>query len=80
MIKKEETAIVLVRQPPGDNWAPSEQPSRVPFTNLTDALNYVFEQTGCRKFIIDAEQGVVKSIVTVEAEAPAPKKYSIYDE
>ena len=73
---------VLKRFPPGDRWTPidSEQPI---FSSLTEGIEWVFQQTQERDYVIKAADGKVfiyheDDIAPPEPEQP--KTYNLYGE
>ena len=69
--------LVLKRVPPGDNWKDANKKSEI-FGSLTEGLEYVFKETGCKEYHLSAVDGAV---YTVEEDAPVePKKYNLYGE
>ena len=73
---------VLVRNPPGDKWLEVTDDGVVigpEKLSLTEALNHIYLNTGCKQFFIDAEDGKVH----MEDNVPEPievKRYDIYGE
>lgn len=70
--------LVLKRVPPGDRWTTVDSTQILP--TLTEALNAVFEDTGYRKYYIDAAAGEVYSVVFEEDKPIPPKRYSLYED
>jgi hypothetical protein len=71
--------LVLERMPPGDRWKPVGYRSDL-LSSLTDGLNFVFEETGCRQYFIDAAEGKVYGIKFEEDKPAPPKRYSLYED
>lgn len=78
MATKETKVVRLVRVPPGDRWQKPD--GGTIHSNLTDALNSVFDETSITDFYIAAREGKVYSIATEEFVPPPPpiKTFSIY--
>jgi hypothetical protein len=76
---KEDKKLVLKRVPPGDRWSPVNDTSVV-FDSLTDGLEYMFQQTGCRDYYLAALDGKIYSIDKVEVKPKPPKSFSLYGE
>ena len=73
---------VLKRFPPGDRWTPSDSDQPI-FSNLTEGIEYIFQKTQERDYLIKAAEG--KVFVYSEEEKPEPepekpKTYNIYGE
>ena len=73
---------VLKRFPPGDRWTPinSEQPI---FANLTEGIEWVFQQTQETNYVIKASEGKVfiyHEQEIAEPEPEPPKRYNLYGE
>jgi hypothetical protein len=73
---------VLKRFPPGDRWTPinSEQPI---FANLTEGIEWVFQQTQETNYVIKAAEGKVfiyHEQEIAEPEPEPPKRYNLYGE
>ena len=73
---------VLKRFPPGDRWTPTDSDQPV-FANLTEGIEWVFQSTQARDYLIKAGDGQVY-IYTEEEKAPPPpekpKTYNLYGE
>ena len=73
---------VLKRFPPGDRWTPvdSEEPI---FSSLTEGIEWVFQNTQARDYLIKAADGAVFIYSETEKPEPEPEKpktYNIYGE
>ena len=73
---------VLKRFPPGDRWTPvdSEQPL---LSSLTEGIEWVFQNTQERDYVIKAGEGKVYIYTESEItppEPPQPKTYNLYGE
>ena len=73
---------VLKRFPPGDRWTPvdSEEPI---FSSLTEGIEWVFQNTPARDYLIKAADGAVFVYSETEKPEPEPEKpktYNIYGE
>ena len=73
---------VLKRFPPGDRWTPAaaEQPV---FSNLTEGIEWVFQQTQERDYVIKAAEGrvfIYHEHDIAEPEPEQPKTYNLYGE
>lgn len=70
---------VLKRFPPGDRWIPYENESdEVLFSSLTEGLDWIYKQTNSKKFVVNAETGII--FIDMNTEPPTQSKYSIYGE
>ena len=73
---------VLKRFPPGDRWTPVESEEPI-FSSLTEGIEWVFQNTQARDYLIKAAEGKVY-IYTEEEKAPPPpekpKTYNLYGE
>ena len=73
---------VLKRFPPGDRWTPTDADQPV-FANLTEGIEWVFQSTQARDYLIKAAEGKVY-VYTEEEKAPPPpekpKTYNLYGE
>ena len=78
---QEKKEVVLTRVPPGDRWAqPGYEGDKI-YESLTDALNGIYDKTGCTNYYIEARAGTVWMVISEEvpvAPPPPPKKFSIY--
>ena len=73
---------VLKRFPPGDRWTPAgdEQPV---FSSLTEGIEWVFQSTQERDYVIKAAEGRVYIYSESEIAPPEPepvKTYNLYGE
>jgi len=73
---------VLKRFPPGDRWTPvdAEQPL---LSSLTEGIEWVFQNTQERDYVIKAGEGIVFTYTEqeiAEPEPPQPKTYNLYGE
>lgn len=71
--------LVLERVPPGDRWKPVGYRNDI-LPSLTEALNFTFEETGCRQYFVDAAEGKVYGIKFEEDKPVPPKRYSLYED
>lgn len=80
-IRKEQLReVVMKRRPPGDRWVSANDDSPL-LESLTDALEWMYQQTGRTEYFISARRGVVEIVEEREVEVEKPiKRYSIYDE
>ena len=73
---------VLKRFPPGDRWTPADNDQPV-FSNLTEGIEWVFQSTQERDYVIKAAEGKVFIYSEQEKPEPEPEKpktYNIYGE
>ena len=73
---------VLKRFPPGDRWTPSDRDEPV-FANLTEGIEWVFQSTQERDYVIKAGEGKVYIYSESEIAPPEPepvKTYNLYGE
>jgi hypothetical protein len=73
---------VLKRFPPGDRWTPANADQPV-FSNLTEGIEWVFQQTKETNFLIKAAQGKVFVYSETEIAPPEPepiKTFNLYGE
>jgi hypothetical protein len=73
---------VLKRFPPGDRWTPvgAEEPV---FSSLTEGIEWVFQNTQERDYVIKAAEGKVyiyHEHEIIEPEPEPPKRYNLYGE
>jgi len=73
---------VLKRFPPGDRWTPVESDEPI-FSSLTEGIEWVFQSTQARDYLVKAGEG--KVFIYSEEEKPLPepeppKTYNIYGE
>ena len=54
---------VLKRFPPGDRWTPADKDEPV-FSNLTEGIEWVFQSTNERDYVINAAEGKVYANAT----------------
>ncbi len=71
--------LVLERVAPGDRWKPVGRTDKI-LDSLTDGLEYVFRDTGCRNYHLAAFDGKVYSINQVEKTPEPPRQFSLYGE
>jgi len=81
IITEEVKTVVAKRRPPGDIWAPLSN-EEVVLNSLTDCLEYIYQEKNSTQFYIDAREGYIYTIDTVDKviEQKPPKKYSLYGE
>ena len=73
---------VLKRFPPGDRWTPADKDEPV-FANLTEGIEWVFQNTQERDYVIKAAEGKVFSYSEKEIAPPEPepiKTFNLYGE
>jgi len=73
---------VLKRFPPGDRWTPFNADQPV-FSNLTEGIEWVFQQTQERDYVIKAAEGKVFIYHENEIVEPEPepiKTFNLYGE
>ncbi len=73
---------VLKRLPPGDRWTPTNAEEPV-FSSLTEGIEWVFQQTQARDYLVKAAEGkvfVYNEQEIAEPEPEPPKTYNIYGE
>ncbi len=73
---------VLKRFPPGDRWTPTNADQPV-FANLTEGIEWVFQQTKETNYVIKASEGKVFIYHENEITPPEPeqpKTYNLYGE
>jgi len=73
---------VLKRFPPGDRWTPIKSDEPI-FSSLTEGIEWVFQSTQARDYLVKAGEG--KVFIYSEEEKPLPepeppKTYNIYGE
>lgn len=79
----EHNELIAVRVPPGDRWTLTGDPKKEVFTNLTDALETFFHQTGFNgAYRLDPIDSKLYAIQTssIEVKKDAPKMYGMYGE
>ena len=73
---------VLKRFPPGDRWTPISADQPV-FSNLTEGIEWVFQQTKETNYVIKAAEGKVFIYSEQEIAEPEPepiKTFNLYGE
>ena len=73
---------VLKRFPPGDRWTPADADQPV-FSNLTEGIEWVFQKTQSRDYLIKAAEGKVFIYTEDEIAEPEPepiKTFNLYGE
>ena len=73
---------VLKRFPPGDRWTPVNADQPV-FSNLTEGIEWVFQSTQERDYVIKAGEGKVFIYHEQDIAEPEPeptKRYNLYGE
>ena len=73
---------VLKRFPPGDRWTPVESDEPI-FSSLTEGIEWVFQSTQERDYVIKAGDGKVfiyHEHDIAEPEPEPPKRYNLYGE
>ena len=73
---------VLKRFPPGDRWTPADREEPV-FSSLTEGIEWVFQSTQERDYVIKAGEGTVFIYHEDEIAPPEPeqpKTYNLYGE
>ena len=73
---------VLKRFPPGDRWTPVEAEQPI-FSSLTEGIEWVFQKTQERDYVIKAAEGIVfiyHEQDIAEPEPEPPKIYNLYGE
>ena len=73
---------VLKRFPPGDRWTPTDAEHPI-FSNLTEGIEWVFQNTQERDYVIKAGDGKVfiyHEHDIAEPEPEPPKRYNLYGE
>ncbi len=74
--------LVLKRFPPGDRWTPADDDSNI-FESLTAGIEWIFQQTKEKDYVIKAGEGKVFIYHENEIEEPEPeppKRYNLYGE
>ena len=74
--------LVLKRFPPGDRWTPEDSDQPV-FSNLTEGIEWVFQKTQARDYLIKAAEGKVFIYTEDEIAEPEPepiKTFNLYGE
>ena len=73
---------VLKRFPPGDRWTPANADQPI-FSSLTEGIEWVFQSTQERDYVIKAGEGKVyiyHEQEIAEPEPEPPKRYNLYGE
>ena len=73
---------VLKRFPPGDRWTPADKEEPV-FANLTEGIEWIFQKTQERDYLIKAADGKVFIYSENEIAEPEPepiKTFNLYGE
>ena len=73
---------VLKRFPPGDRWTPADKDEPI-FANLTEGIEWVFQSTQARDYLIRAGEGQVFIYTEEDKPEPEPEKpktYNLYGE
>ena len=73
---------VLKRFPPGDRWTPADADQPV-FANLTEGIEYIFQMTQERDYVIKAAEGKVFTYSETEIAPPEPepiRTFNLYGE
>ena len=73
---------VLERFPPGDRWTPTDAEQPI-FSSLTEGIEWVFQKTQERDYVIKAAEGKVFIYHEQDIEEPdpePPKRYNLYGE
>ena len=73
---------VLKRFPPGDRWTPAEAEKPV-FSSLTEGIEWIFQKTQARDYLIKAAEGKVFIYSEQEIAEPEPepiKTFNLYGE
>ncbi len=74
--------LALKRFPPGDRWTPADSEQPV-FSSLTEGIEWVFQSTQARDYLIKAAEGQVFVYCENEIAEPEPepvKTYNLYGE
>ena len=72
----------LKRFPPGDRWTPADSDQPI-FSNLTEGIEYIFQKTQERDYLIKAADGKVFIYSENEIAEPEPepiKTFNLYGE
>ena len=73
---------VLRRFPPGDRWTPADADQPI-LSSLTEGIEWVFQSTSERDYVIKAAEGKVfiyHENEIAEPEPEQPKTYNLYGE
>ena len=79
----EHNELIAVRVPPGDRWSLMGDPKKEVFTNLTDALEAFFHQTGFQgAYRLDPLDNKLYAVQSseIEVKKDTPKMYGMYGE
>ena len=82
MDKEIDLKLVLERFPPGDRWVPKGKDAPI-FSSLTEGIEWVFQNTQERDYVIKAGEGKVfiyHENDIAEPEPEPPKRYNLYGE
>jgi hypothetical protein len=82
MDKEIDLQLVLERFPPGDRWVPKGKDTPI-FSSLTEGIEWVFQNTQARDYLVKAAEGkvyVYNEFEKPEPEPEPPKRYNIYGE
>jgi hypothetical protein len=74
--------LVLERYPPGDRWTPVDDKNII-FESLTAGIEYIFQQTQEKNYVIKAGEGkiyIYHEQEIAEPEPEPPKRYNLYGE
>ena len=74
--------LVLKRFPPGDRWTPADNEKTI-FESLTAGIEWVFQQTQEKDYVIRAGEGKVYTYHEQDISEPEPeppKRYNLYGE
>ena len=74
--------VVLKRFPPGDRWTPANEDQPI-FSNLTEGIEWIFQKTQARDYLIKAAEGKVFIYTEDEIAEPEPepiKTFNLYGE
>ena len=69
---------VLKRFPPGDRWTPADAEQPI-FANLTVGIEWVFQSTQERDYVIKAGEGIVYIYSESEIAPPEPDPVTTYN-
>lgn len=76
---KEQKKLALKRVPPGDKWVFADGSQKGIYPSLTDGLEAWYQAKGDTQFFMDARNGTVEVVSTIEVEVPQ-KRFSLYGE
>ena len=74
--------LVLERYPPGDRWTPTADKNII-LESLTAGIEYIFQQTQEKNYVIKAGEGKVYVYHEQEIAEPdpePPRRYNLYGE